>query len=100
MYLTSPNRLIPLLSVSCGLLTFSYIVLVVTTVFFASWQTTAVSSVRDNESKIATLEAQYYSTMNHINSLSPSSMGFVMPKDVQYVAETQSTAANLSFAGK
>ncbi len=88
------------MTLACGVLTLSYITLVVTTVFFATWQTTAVSAVRDNESKIATLEAQYYATMNHINAMNPSSMGFVMPKDVEYVAQTRTNADNLSFAGQ
>ena len=92
------DRIIPVLSVSCGMLTTLYVVLVVTTVFFASWQTEAMSSVRVSESQIGTLEANYYTAINKASNLSPATLGFVTPEQVRYVATAQ-TASALTFAG-
>ncbi len=93
------DRLIPVLSISCGALTLSYLFLMITTIFFASYQTEALNSVRNNESIIATLESTYYSDTNRINSLDPSTLGYVMPSNVQYVAESNNAGSNLTFNG-
>ncbi len=97
--LPAPDRLIPFLSASCGLLAISYVALMVTTIFFASWQSQAVSSIRDSEGRIGNLESQYYSTINSVSSIDPSSLGFVAPTDVEYVAAASSRTSNLTFAG-
>lgn len=92
------ERLIPVLSISCGALTTLYVGLVVTTIFFASWQTEAMSSVRVSESQIGTLEANYYTTINKASNLSPTTLGFVAPEQVTYVATAKHSPA-LTFAG-
>jgi hypothetical protein len=92
-------RLIPALSLSCGAFGTLYMGLMIATIFFATWQTQAVSSVRDTESAIANLETNYYSTMNRISEINPSTVGFVQPAQVEYVAETKNTSATLTFAG-
>ena len=94
-----PDRLIPMLSISCGALTTLYVVLVVTTVFFAAWQTQAVSSVRATESAIGNLESNYYTSINKISTLNPATLGFVSPNQVEYVTKVQDTSTGLSIAG-
>ncbi len=94
-----PNRIIPLLGISCGALTTLYVGLVVTTIFFAAWQTNAMSSVRNTESAIGNLESNYYSAINRISSLNPSTLGFVSPARVEYVSKVLDTSTGLSING-
>lgn len=93
------DRLVPLLGTLCAVLAISYVSLMVTTIFFASWQSQAMNTIRTNESRIGNLESQYYSTINNVSSIDPSSLGFVAPTDVEYVAAAN-TPSNLTFAGK
>ena len=93
------DRFIPALSVSCGALSVLYVTLVVTTIFFASWQTEAMSSVRNAESQIGNLEANYYTAINQASELSPATLGFVSPTEVTYVQQVTNSSAGLSFAG-
>jgi hypothetical protein len=93
------DRIIPALSISCGALTLMYMVLMVMTISFATWQTESVNSVRSAESAIGTLEANYYTAMNHASSLNPATLGYVAPTQVEYVAEATSNSSNLTFAG-
>jgi hypothetical protein len=93
------DRLIPALSVSCGALTMLYIGLMISTIFFATWQTQSVSSVHSAESAIANLEMKYYSAMNQISEINPATVGFVQPAQIEYVAEAQDSSAGLTFAG-
>jgi hypothetical protein len=95
-----PDRLVPVLGAACGLLALSYVTLMVTTIFFASWQSQAVGSIGLSESTIGNLESQYYSTINSVSSIDPSSLGFVSPTDVEYVAAASANSnSNLTFAG-
>ena len=93
------DRLIPTLSISCGALTTTYVVLMVMTIFFASWQTESVSAVRNAESQIGTLEGNYYTAMNEASALSPATLGFVTPVKVEYVSTAVDASAGLTFAG-
>ncbi len=96
----TPDRLIPVLSVSCGVLTVLYVTLVVTTIFFASWQSQAIGTIRTSESTIGNLESQYYSAINSVSSINPTALGFVAPTDVEYVAAASpQDFSNLTFAG-
>lgn len=93
-----PDRIVPTLGILCGFLTISYIALIVTTIFFASVQSQSVDALRNTEGMIGNLESSYYSTINKDTSIDPSSLGFVSPTDVQYVAAV-SNASNLTYAG-
>ena len=93
------DRLIPALSISCGSLTVLYVGLVISTIFFATWQTQAMSSISNAQSNIGTLETNYYTIMNRLSEINPTQAGFVDPSNVQYVAETRDASAGLSFAG-
>ncbi len=93
------DRLIPTLSISCGGLTLLYVGLMISTIFFATWQTQAMSSITDAQSQLATLESNYYAITNRISQINPTQEGFVEPSDVKYVAEANDSSAGLSFAG-
>ena len=93
------DRLIPVLSISCGAFATLYVVLMVSTIFFASLQTEEMSYVRGSESKIGTLEANYYTAINKASNLSPATLGFVAPVEVKYVATAQTVSSELTFAG-
>jgi hypothetical protein len=93
------NHLTSILSIACGVLTTSYVGLMVATIFFAAWQTQAVNSVRTTQSAIGNLEANYYQAVNHLSGLNPASQGYVSPTQVEYVAESVETSTGLSFAG-
>jgi len=93
------DRIIPALSISCGGLAILYVGLVISTIFFATWQTQAVSTITDAQSNIANLESNYYSITNRISQIDPTQVGFVEPSDVQYVAEASNASVGLSFAG-
>jgi hypothetical protein len=94
------NHLISILSVSCGALLMLYITLIGTTIFFASWQTETMNTVRISEGQMGNMEANYYSAMNHASTLNPAILGFVTPSNVQFVASAQDTGVGLSFAGR
>jgi hypothetical protein len=93
------DHFISVLSFSCGALTLSYIALVGFTIFFASWQTTATQSLRSTEGQLGTLEANYYTAMDHASSLNPTQLGYVTPKEVQFVPAAQDASVGLTFAG-
>ncbi len=92
------DRLIPILSISCGALTTLYVGLIITTIFFASYQSEAMNSVRVTESQIGNLESDYYSDMNNVTHMNPATLGFVNPSEIQYVAEANDTSSNQAFA--
>jgi hypothetical protein len=92
------DRLIPVLRVAVIAFIAVYVVLVVTTVYFATWQTQEVSSVRDTEAAIGTLETKYYDSVAKANETDPATFGFVKPTDVKYVTATRETG--LSYAGR
>ncbi|MDR3548499.1 MAG: hypothetical protein P4M11_09595 [Candidatus Pacebacteria bacterium] len=93
------DRIIPTLGISCGALTILYIGLMISTIFFAAWQTQSVSTVNNLQSQIGNLENNYYTLTSHISQINPTSVGFVEPSQVQYVAEANNASAGLTFAG-
>jgi hypothetical protein len=93
------NRLLPILGISCGALTTTYIGLMVLTIFFAASQTQAISSVRNTESSIGNLEVSYYSAVTKVSALNPTTLGYISPAQVEYVAEAPTTSTGLSFNG-
>ena len=93
-----PDRLIPILRAAVIGLIAVYVVLVVTTVYFATWQTQEVSSMSDSQSAIGMLESKYYASVAQINETDPTTLGYVKPKIVTYVSAVQETG--LSYAGR
>ncbi|HEV7121478.1 MAG TPA: hypothetical protein VGN56_01470 [Candidatus Paceibacterota bacterium] len=96
--MTMPSRTIPVLSVAVGAMLLAYMALVVTTIVFATWQTQAASSISDAQATIGTLESQYYASIGSLDSTNPYSLGFVQPKQVEYVAAAN-LPEGLTFAG-
>ncbi len=94
-----PDRIIPALGFSCGALATTYLVLMVMTIFFATWQTEAMNSVRLSEGQIGNLETSYYAAMDHASALSPATLGFVTPTRIAFVPSASNASAGLSFAG-
>lgn len=93
-----PSRTIPVLSFTVGILLLAYMALVVVTVVFATWQTDATSSISDAQAAIGTLESQYYASIGSLDSTDPATLGYVQPKDVEYVAASN-LPDGLTFAG-
>lgn len=96
--LAIPNRIVPVLAVACCALVAVYIVLVVTTIFFAAWETQLARSIEESRASIQGLEDEYYDAIARIDATDPSSLGLVAPRKVEYVAATR--VPGLSFAGR
>lgn len=93
-----PDRTITFLTLAAGMIFALYIVLVITTIVFATAQTSLAVEVRDTEGTISSLETTYYAQVAKDDASSPASVGLVKPADVQYAIAKP--ASGLSFAGK
>ena len=93
------DKIIPVLSAVTALLVGVYVTLVITTIYFATWQTQGISQIRELEGTIATLEADYYDAIARINNTDPGVHGLGEPLAVRYVTQV-TTAANVSFASR
>ncbi len=89
-------RPIPLLSLFAGLLAAAYVALMVATVLFATLQTQLAQEVQQKHMQIASLERAYYGKVAELEATDPSTLGFVMPKNVRYVSAAP--LPNLTFA--
>jgi len=92
------DKVIPVLGASTALLVGIYVTLVVTTIYFATWQTQGLSQIREIEGTIASLETEYYDAIARINRTDPGVHGLSEPLAVRYVAAVQGT--NVSFASR
>jgi hypothetical protein len=92
------NRLIPILGTIAGGLFALYVVLVCSTVIFAGIQTNLARSMQEIKGSIASLETSYYSKITEFSTLDPKSIGFITPKNVEYISAISSSG--LTFAGK
>lgn len=90
-----PDRTISVLSASAGALVLLYLALVVTTVTFAAMRTDLAASVRDTESRIASLETRYYAQVGVLSATDPASMDLHKPVAVHYA--TLQSAPTLSL---
>ena len=93
-----PDRPVQLLSLIAAGLVAVYIVLVVTTIFFAAWQTQLASRIDDAHASISALEDEYYAAIARIDATDPSALGLVAPDRVEYVVAAR--VPGLSFAGR
>ncbi|HEX8591147.1 MAG TPA: hypothetical protein VF696_00115 [Candidatus Paceibacterota bacterium] len=91
-----PDRIVPMLGVAAVALVAVYIVLVITTIFFAAWQTQLASTIDETRGSIQALETEYYSAIARIDATDPSSIGLVAPAEVHYVVAARPTG--LTFA--
>ena len=81
-----PNRLIPILSLACGSTFVVYVVLVIATIFFASLETQLSASGRETESRISSLETEYFEAIAKLHTTNVVSAGYNNPVRVEYVA--------------
>lgn len=96
--LALPDRLVPLLAVAAGVLTFVYVALMLTTIFFAAWQTQLARGIDDSRARIHELEGQYYAAIARIDSTDPLAVGLVAPSKIHYV--TAARMPGLTFADR
>lgn len=90
-----PDRTISFLSAACGILVFTYIVLVITTITFAAWRTDHSAAVRNTEAQIASLESKYYDSVAKLDSTNPNEVGLVAPASVRYAIKVESPTLTL-----
>lgn len=96
--LAVPDRIVPMLAIAAGLLVAVYLALMITTIFFAAWQTQLARGIDDTRARIQGLETQYYSAIARLDSTDPSSVGLVAPAKVEYVVAQR--MPGLTFAGR
>lgn len=75
-----------------------YIALMITTIFFAAWQTQLARGIDDTRSRIQVLETRYYSEIAKLDSTDPGSVGLVAPSKVEYVVAAR--MPGLTFADR
>lgn len=91
------DKLIPVLGSATILLIGVYVTLVVTTIYFATWQTQGHAEIRELEGTIASLETEYYAAIERINRTNPIAHGLSAPLAVRYVT---AQGTNVSFASR
>lgn len=91
-----PDKTITMLASLAGVIAFVYVVLVIVTVYFATWQTSLAATVRSTEGNLSQMESTYYSSIASLNATNPIAAGYVQPSEVKY-AEAKA-ASGLSYA--
>ncbi len=84
--MTLPQNALRHLAIACGALFAAYVLLVLATVYFASYRTELASDVRSQEAKIVALETEYYDAVGKLTASDPAELGFVEPAAVRYVS--------------
>ena len=80
-----PDRTIPILGVTAACLVVVYLIVMLTTIFFAAWETQLARGIDDTRERIHKLEGSYYDAIAEIDSTDLSSTGLVAPTRVEYV---------------
>ena len=80
------SRLIPVMGVMCAALLGIYLVLLTTAVFFAASQTELSLKLREAESRVGSLETEYYAEIARISGVDLYASGLVTPTRTEYVA--------------
>lgn len=93
-----PDRTIFVLGSVAAALTVVYIGLMITTIFFAAWQTQLARGIDDSRSRIQALETRYYGAISKLDSTDPGSVGLVAPSKVEYVVAAR--MPGLTFADR
>ncbi|HFC10774.1 hypothetical protein MNBD_CPR01-373 [hydrothermal vent metagenome] len=88
--IASPVR--PLL-ILVGFLLVGYIGLLATVMTYGVLQMQSAEAMRDMSAKVATLDAEYFSTISTINKTDLSAQDFVKPISVAYVEGTQTAVS-------
>lgn len=96
--LALPNRLVPALGIIAFMLAVLYVALMITTIFFAAWQTQLARGIDESRVAIEKLENWYYDAIARIDATDPSSLGLVAPTHIEYVVAARLPA--VSFVGR
>ncbi len=81
-----PSRTLMVLSIACAVVFSVYVLLVLTTVYFASYKTELATDIRAQEARMVTLETEYYAAVGRLTASDPETHGFVSPTQVRYVS--------------
>lgn len=93
-----PDRTNFLLGAIAAALAVIYIAIMITTIFFAAWQTQLARGIDDTRSRIQALETRYYSEIAKLDSTDPGSVGLVAPSKIEYVVAARTSG--LTFADR
>ncbi len=72
-----------------GILVVSYLLLVVGTIYLASYQTELSAKIRNTEGTIGQLEARYYTAIAALDATNPGILGFSAPSTKFYARAAQ-----------
>lgn len=81
-----PSKTITALSVLSICMLVAYVACIATAMFFATVRTELSASVRQVETRVGALETDYYDAITRLNAMDVTSIGYVTPDDVEYVA--------------
>jgi len=73
-----------------------YVLLMATTIFFATLETQLARGIDNSRARIHFLETEYYGVIAKIDSTDPYSVGLVAPSKIEYVVEAR--MPGLSFS--
>lgn len=90
-----PDRTLSILGVIASSLAACYVVLMITTVTFATWQTELSLAAREAETAISMLESRYYDEVGTLAATDPSSMSLGKPRAVRYAVQAAAPALSL-----
>ena len=90
-----PDRLIPILRGSFFALIGVYVLLVISTVYFATAETDLREAIHDAEASIATLEGRYFGAVDRLTHTDPASMGLAAPLAKRYAREVDAPSLSL-----
>ncbi|CAN5729994.1 hypothetical protein BH11PAT2_BH11PAT2_06890 [soil metagenome] len=86
-----PNRLNLYLGLIAAGLLAAYVALMVTTILLAALQTQLAQNIQDKQMAIGKLETSYYAAIGEMDSTDPHALGYVTPKNVQYITAASQT---------
>ena len=90
------SRISLYLGIAASALLATYVVLMVSTIMFASLQTQLAQNIQTTQMEITKLESKYYDAISTMDTVDPHALGYVTPRTVSYVAATPTSG--LTFA--
>lgn len=83
------------LGTAFGVLTALYMVLIVTTVFFATLRTQYATSAQNEEAAVGVLEDRYLTALRDVQSSDVIALGYTKPRAELFVTETEKPVLTL-----
>ncbi len=90
-----PDRLLPILKGSFFSLVALYVVLVISTVYFAAAESNLREAIHDTEASIASLEVRYFTAVDQVAKSDPASYGLSHPAAKRYAKELPAPSVTL-----